>query len=122
MNSARLLRLAEILDDVPPERFDLWLYSSDDCGTVACALGHAAVDREFNREGFKLELIDDYLQPVYCGEKGVLAAKRFFDLEGGVLGRLFYSTQARQTYGCGSSMVTPKMVAETIRKTVKEAA
>lgn len=55
MNRERLERTLEILDRVPPERFDLEIWSRrGDCGTVACAIGHLAADPRSVAEGFTL--------------------------------------------------------------------
>lgn len=48
-----VLKLADILEQVPEAAFDMGEYSrtkypeSNECGTVACALGHAAISGEF---------------------------------------------------------------------------
>lgn len=53
MNTERLTRLAQILDSVPPEQFDLSLWRADaSCGTVACAIGWCTLDPEFQQQGF----------------------------------------------------------------------
>ncbi len=59
MNTERLLRLADYLDTVPAERFDMgwwgsrgpWPERSRLCGTVACAFGHACLIPEFQAAG-----------------------------------------------------------------------
>ena len=58
-DTERLTRLAELLDRVPhsaPVSFDLssWAMKSD-CGTTACACGHAALDPWFQSQGFYLK-------------------------------------------------------------------
>lgn len=55
MNIARLTRLTQILATVPPEHLDMREWK---CGTVACAVGHACADPQFNAEGLVLQLGD----------------------------------------------------------------
>lgn len=58
----RLLKLADFLDALPPERFDFGVWAGDDwkgapdlsCGTTACALGWATTIPEFARLGLRL--------------------------------------------------------------------
>jgi hypothetical protein len=58
----RLLSLADFLDNLPPERFDLkvwvgktWRGDADiSCGTTACALGWASAVPEFQKLGLVL--------------------------------------------------------------------
>lgn len=50
----RLLKLARILRDVPRRSFNMASWRSD-CGTTACAIGHACADSGFKRAGLHLE-------------------------------------------------------------------
>ena len=62
MNTEALLRLANKLEGtgpyseigpVPDEQFNMSVWrSARSCGTVACAIGHASVDKWFNERGF----------------------------------------------------------------------
>lgn len=60
MNTDRLTRLAKLLDEInatKPSRFDIssWAQGSrHPCGTTACAVGWAGLDRSFQAEGFGL--------------------------------------------------------------------
>ena len=62
MNAERLLKLADFLETLPPERFDYsdwvgWNWKGDQtlsCGTPACALGWAAAMPEFRELGLQL--------------------------------------------------------------------
>lgn len=69
MNVDRLNKLANLLDTVPPEKFDLNYWglvskvarvpntldiSKDECGTVACACGWACTIPEFREAGLYL--------------------------------------------------------------------
>jgi len=53
MNIQRLQMLIDLLDRIPAEAFDLSLWTNG-CGTVACAIGHACLDPEFNKLGLML--------------------------------------------------------------------
>lgn len=67
-NDLRLGILADFLDTVPPEKFDLkdWYISGDvdfehgpspyNCGTTACAIGWATAIPEFQAAGFAIYL------------------------------------------------------------------
>ncbi len=63
--NGRLLRLAEFLENLPPERFDYSRWVGKDwegkpdlsCGTTACALGWAATMPEFQELGLSLGVI-----------------------------------------------------------------
>lgn len=85
MNKERLLRLADRMDKVKPEHFDIRSWSSiltDDgtipdyvtfehkgdrkvllregfCGSTACVLGQAALIKEFNNDGLYIDLNGD---------------------------------------------------------------
>jgi hypothetical protein len=55
MNRERLLRLADFLVGLSPERFDLaYWYREKPCGTVACAIGWATTIPEFQAAGLGL--------------------------------------------------------------------
>jgi hypothetical protein len=67
MNADRLLKLANFLDNLPPERFrfnawvgDGWECKPDlSCGTTACALGWATTIPEFAAAGLCLRRVAD---------------------------------------------------------------
>lgn len=73
IHAERLLRLAEFLETVPKERFDLSSWVGEDwggkqdlsCGTTACAMGWAATMPEFRELGLK---IASQGRRVYVGE------------------------------------------------------
>lgn len=63
MHKKRLLKLAALLDVVPPDKFDMRFWALGDgtpmgdepkCSSVACALGWATTIPEFKRAGLKL--------------------------------------------------------------------
>lgn len=55
MNRPNFDLLLDVLDHVDPAQFDLatW-HSQTDCGTIACAIGHLALDPRSNALGFAL--------------------------------------------------------------------
>lgn len=60
------------------------------CGTVACALGLAAISGLFKDEGFGFKLTKiGTLVPIYAHESGYLAAKAFFEISLGDSQKLF---------------------------------
>jgi hypothetical protein len=62
VGNRRLLKLAELLESLPPERFDFSQYVGDDysgksaqlCGSTACALGWATTMPNLRRLGLRL--------------------------------------------------------------------
>ena len=56
----RLLWLADYLDTVPPETFDMSRWW---CGTKGCAMGHAAQMPTFRRLGLRLVHRDEHIDP-----------------------------------------------------------
>lgn len=64
MHIHRLLRLADILDSVPKDRFDIKRWRSS-CGTVECAIGHAANDDYFKELGLTLDSPPEYPTGAY---------------------------------------------------------
>lgn len=63
MKVERLKKLADYLRKVPESKFSLYtwcrspnyVYDSPDCGTTACALGHAGLMPAFRKAGLKTE-------------------------------------------------------------------
>ena len=86
-NIERLKHLIVILEHVDEEvtansqgrfGFDInnW-FEEDDCGTVACALGWAAIDPKFQAEGL---FIDKNSEPEFEGAVTYLAGSHFFGI------------------------------------------
>jgi|SRR6185437_8822776 len=77
----RLLRLANVvLPNVSHDEFDMTVW---DCGTVACAAGHAARDPVLAAEGLSVEWTSDRSQAAtvrYQQSQGTYALERFFEL------------------------------------------
>lgn len=77
MNTEKLLRLADLVETIAPEKFDLKNWKGDgDCGTVGCAVGWATEDAWFQAQG----LSGKYL-PTCDGRVGWKAVSEFFDTE-----------------------------------------
>jgi len=79
-NIERLKHLVTILRAVPPERFDMGYW---ECGTVACAVGHACHDPQFQAEGLHLARVAGFatLRPALNrGQNGWPAVMTFFGL------------------------------------------
>lgn len=88
MNRERLLRLADHLDTLPAESFDMghWgVLNPRGCGTVCCALGHACFIPEFAAEGLRLDFGTDQ-EPDDAGELAMVVLYR---------GGLWYATGYR---------------------------
>lgn len=69
MNTECLLRLADMLDCVPAERFDMLVFRrTSPAGLVCCAIEWAARAVSFKADGFIMHPRDDY--PVYCPGDG----------------------------------------------------
>lgn len=108
MNAARLLRLADFLEQkVDSGRFNLYEFATDEsfqpdvrrgafgdcyvptevkagCGTVACAVGWATAIPEFRKAGLRLFCDSELCHnayPSFEDTRGWGAVKAFFDLE-----------------------------------------
>jgi hypothetical protein len=80
MNKTRLRELAKLLLKVPAREFDMEHWK---CGTVACALGHAAQHPPFAAEGLTLEKnnwANDTWSPAFEDHHGFEAGALFFDI------------------------------------------
>lgn len=78
----RLLQLAKYLQKVSPVRFNMDCYSRGgstraSCGSMGCALGHAAEIPVFRKSGYKLT---EGGEPIYKQAIGLTAAELFFGL------------------------------------------
>jgi hypothetical protein len=118
----RLLRLADHLDTVKNEDFDLttWHRNRGSCGTVACAVGHACTIPSFRRAGLFLKPVDDYYhvsdaEPSLKGCSSVMETLReFFGIDDTTIDQLFMPSAYE---GCPTK-VTPRRVAKQIRRMV----
>lgn len=130
MNKDRLLTLANWLDRVDPERFCMSTWASKhECGTTACAMGHACDVPEFKALGLKLMwnqtagVSFDTAHVVFPDSNGgaaridMSAAKALFDINDTQAEYLFASeTEAGEHRGDE----TPQIVAERIRGLVAD--
>lgn len=116
MNKENLLKLADLLDRVPPKKFDMYSYGTASgpverarCATACCALGWATAIPEF---GLELRASRGrYEADVYDKAKD-----EFYDGAGGVLG--LTQRQADTLFRAGWDM-TPKEKAARIREMVE---
>jgi hypothetical protein len=108
MNKARLLKMADFVETIPRNEFNMSLYGAY-CGPVGCALGHAAVARLF--PGLK-PIKEWHWMPVYRGKCGMNAAVALFGLTYNAAVCLFIIHHDNRI---------PKQVAHNIRKFVKDA-
>lgn len=88
----RLKTLADALDRMPEEQFDLTDWK---CGTTCCAVGLACTIPEFQAAGLTLQFGPEYdeFYPVFRNSVGFEAAERFFGLT---------AAQAKHLFGKGS--------------------
>lgn len=121
MRADRLLRLADWLDRVDPERFYMCTWAQkDECGTTACAMGHACDIPEFKALGLRLDWSQRVAHVSFPGPTDtrvvdMSAAQRLFDIEEVQAMYLFASeTEAGDT----RADETPKDVAKRIRELV----
>lgn len=133
MNAKRLLKLADFLETVPKDNFDMGVVYEDEgmfagdcapkyprpkkhCGTVACAMGWATAIPSFRRAGLRLyETGSIVLKNSRCD--GVFWCDSFDTAE------LFFelgSDESRFLFGGSEYGSTPKQVAKHIRKFVKK--
>jgi len=113
VGSKRLLKLADLLDDVPVKEFNLgrWEGEETECGTVACAVGHACLSSAF--EGIYF----DWGLPRSEEHDGWDAVEHYFSLSFGDSLKLFSEGAYKNM-----NKTRPKTVANRIRKFVKEQA
>ncbi|MFM0044075.1 hypothetical protein [Paraburkholderia sediminicola] len=107
MHKQRLEQMVTMLRGLPPEgevKFNLEVWN---CGTSACAVGHACVSPVFIKQGLKWDGI--MRDPVFGGACGWRAVERFFDVIPDDAERLF----ADWRYTTGGK-TTPNQVADRI--------
>lgn len=124
MNKERLLRLADFLDGLKPDQFDIrdWVSvvgkdgTVGGCGTVACAIGWATTLPEFREAGLQLKL--DTESPggriVFRLYTGFHAISEFFNIHSSDALRLFFDSLDADHYP-----VRPVHVANAIRNYVR---
>ena len=109
MNTNKLRTLAAYLRTVPPEKFDMGVWSRETyCGTTACAVGHACDIEEFKAEGLHLGRPynnSEYAVPNFAGLQSFRAVDAFFDL---------WADQSSYLFGTRTHRETPREVANRI--------
>jgi len=110
MNRDRLTRLVALLTRVEAEGrdFDMNFWATKECGTSACAAGWAAMDPEFQIEGFYLNRFNE---PIFGKRWGFGACSEFFGLSEGETSQIFHSGG----YEGDPDLITPTDVAARIR-------
>lgn len=101
----RLQRVVDILKALPDGRFDLATWRREhafECGTVACAVGHACMDPELMEQG--LDIVDN--EPTFEGLTEWNAVEKFFGLSEAQSLRLFYACCYWDTYAAGQGQLS----------------
>lgn len=87
MDRERLTILADFLDTVPKEKFDLyywWFHRNEPCNSTGCAVGWATTIPEFANDGLGLNALDDTYSYIRRPFYGITIAwdsvKAFFDI------------------------------------------
>lgn len=119
VGARRLLKLADHLETVPRQRFNMSTWS---CGTSACAMGHACEIPAFKRLGLEIGIMFGSPLPVLpSGKEGFGAAVELFGITHTDAYALFKEQFAgRPTPKNLAGKDTPKVVARRIRKFVRE--
>lgn len=124
MNVERLLELANLLETIPEDNFNLvsWGCNFDElrapqkelieCGTVCCAVGWACSHPPFNEQGLQFNW--NYL-PSYKNKTSWSAVTKFFEIPDAVADYLFLSSLYQSEDGNN-----PQAVIERIRDIVKD--
>ena len=115
-----LLKLADLLDHIKVEEFNIHRWQ-DSCGTVACAIGHAAKDPYFQELGLTLMkpetmptgCYSEGVRPHFEGEYGFVAAAKLFGISYDDAERLF--SFVGYAWIGGTKKVHPSDVAQRIR-------
>jgi len=117
MKAMRLLILANYLETLPDERFFMGSWFND-CGTTACAMGHATNIPQFRDLGLttvKCSLTVDTAIPVFDGRRGFQAAMAFFDINYDDAIHLFGGHPNGRWYRKPLHMLQPSDVAKGIK-------
>lgn len=119
MNIIALALLAQHLDTVDESRFCLHTW---DCGTTACAIGHAVNVPYIRDSGFQMRPTParaDVREPWFCGEVGWPAVMQFFDLTRDQAVELFWFAGDGYSHGA-LAKTKAKDVAAKIRKFLQD--
>jgi len=134
MNTERLLKLADFLDDLAPEKFDFSRVIHR-CGTVGCAIGWTATvfpelvglsileeqDHSDEKDQYTWKTGVKWLgteNPGWAGHNYAWVAEKLFDISMQEGFKLFTCDQRRQWTAESSldALATPKEVAQSIRQ------
>ncbi len=137
MHADRLLKLAEVLDNVPVEKFDFGSWGKFNskgnfdlsCGSTACAIGWASTIPEFQELGLKICYANNsgvrvpayfrtaLWRPLFQGRVDFDAVAELFDISPGDAWILFApaSDNYESEDGFLSEDATPQQVAAHIR-------
>lgn len=123
MNGERLLLLADRLDSVDPEHFnmELWSGSAQPCKTAGCALGYATTIPKLRDAGLKMARTNGWI-PVLIRKhelrvSGYSAACVLFDIPMDTAYHIFSGGR----YFPHDTALTPRRVARRIREVVADA-
>lgn len=110
MHKDRLLILANYLDAIPEDKFNMsiWYNYGDDCG---CAIGHACKIPEFKEIGLHQILFGT---PSYNNKYGFACIKEFFNISFELAVYLFDNESYENV-----DRITPKIVSKRIREFVE---
>lgn len=112
MRADRLLKLADYLETVPRDRFDMtdWSNMKTGCGFSGCAIGWAHHGKLFPGLAIRKKASDSFSVLHYRGETHLDAAALLFKIDSDSADDLFGPAQ----------IATPKQVAKRIRKFVRD--
>lgn len=90
MKLEHLKKLAEIIENTPDDEVDMGeIWIEHPCGSIGCALGHAANDPYFNRLGLTYEPGGHYLRVWGISKPYWVVAQDIFDISETVAFDLF---------------------------------
>lgn len=122
MNIERLQTLANHLKTIVCEEFDLsYWYKENDCGSVACAVGHGCNIPEFQNLGLRMAFdptqTSVYFRyvPRFEDKKGFNAIEAFFEISDDMAEWLFDASYYLVDH---ASEVTPAMVVDRIQEVI----
>lgn len=93
VNIEALEKLGEVVDNIDPKTLNMddWVSGVNECGTVACIIGHACMNDWFKEKGLRLEDAPkvSHITPAFEDELGYSAIERFFGISFNNADRLF---------------------------------
>lgn len=121
MNTQRLLKLADLLDTIPPKQFDMGLWSNSpefNCNTVACAAGWACSIPEFAEAGLHLQYDNDEKTDcsIHYNDEFRYPLERFFDISNSDVDKIFHGAAHIKAL----CLITTQDISALIRKKVSD--